>query len=342
MIASGLPPKPSTPHAPVAAPESPAASRGASVDIHGLTHRYGDRIAVDNVTFAVGAGEMFALLGPNGGGKTTLFRILSTLMRPVGGGTALICGQDVVRAPAAVRNCIGVTFQSPSLDGKLTVEENLRVHGRLYGLSGAELRARIEELTKTFDIADRRKDRADALSGGLRRRVEIAKSIMHRPRVLLLDEPSTGLDPSARRDLQSVLRALSAEGMTVFLTTHLMEEAENCSRVAIIDSRLVAIGEPEELRSSIGGDVITFDADDHEDLVRFLCAHMPNVAPVLGSDCQIRVEHSAGHKFVVSVIDAYPGRIRAVHVGKPTLGDVFMHHTGRRLDRERAIPEVRR
>jgi len=224
-----------------------------SVDVEGLTHRYGERTALDGVSFSVRSGEVFGLVGPNGGGKTTLFKILSTALAP-SSGSARVAGVDV--RDGAVRRRIGVVFQSPSLDGKLTVGENLLHHGHLYGLSGSGLKERIgEELTR-FGLKDRMGDRVEKLSGGLQRRVELAKSLLHRPEVLLLDEPSTGLDPGARRDLWDALRGL--KGVTVLLTTHLLEEAERCDRMAILHKgKIVALGEPLTLRGEIGGDVVT-------------------------------------------------------------------------------------
>ncbi len=298
----------------------------SAIEVDHLSHRYGSRVALNDVTLNVPAGKVAALLGPNGGGKTTLFKILATLMRP-SDGTARLCGHDVRTAAGAVRRCIGVTFQSPSLDLKLTVRENLKVNGHLYGLRGAALRERIDALLAEFRIADRARDFCEVLSGGLRRRVEIAKALMHAPAVLLLDEPSTGLDPAARCELSELFRRLAAGGVTVFLTTHLMEEAEPCDAVAIIDAgRLVAMDAPEVLCRSIGGDVITFETDAPQELAR----HIGSGAVVAGGT--VRVEHEAGHRFAAETIESWQGRIQAVHVGRPTLADVFMQATGRSLE----------
>jgi ABC-2 type transport system ATP-binding protein len=196
------------------------------VAVENLTHRYGERVALSGVSFAVKEGEIFGLLGPNGGGKSTLFRILSTLMSPTEG-KAAICGHDVGREPGAVRRRIGVVFQSQSLDKKLTVEENLRGQGHLHGMSGATLRERIEKVADRLGLSDRRGDLVEVLSGGLRRRVEIAKGLLHKPSVLLMDEASTGLDPGARRELwQYILELREREGVTVLLTSHILDEAD--------------------------------------------------------------------------------------------------------------------
>ncbi len=241
---------------------SPVASTfgetSAAVAVHAIAHRYGERVALRDVSFSVNAGELVALLGPNGSGKSTLSKILSTLIAPTSG-DATIGGCSVVRDPAAVRRRLGVTFQSPSIDVKLTLEENLTYHGQMYGLRGAALHARVDQSLREFDLAVRRHERAEALSGGLRRRLEIAKSLLHGPDVLLLDEPSTGLDPRARRALIELLDGRRRQrGTTCLLTTHLMDEAEACDRVAILDEgRLVAMDTPAALRQSVGGEVVT-------------------------------------------------------------------------------------
>ncbi len=301
-----------------------------AVSVAGLRHAYGDRPALRGVSFDVAPGERFAILGPNGGGKTTLFRILSTLMPPAGG-TARIGGADVREDPDRVRASLGVVFQSPSLDRKLTVEENLVHQGHLYGLAGAPLRERARDLLGRFGLADRARERAEALSGGQRRRVELAKCLLHRPRVLLMDEPSTGLDPGARRDLRDQLEDLrKSDGVTVLLTTHLMEEAERCDRVVVLDrGSVVATGAPDDLRAAIRGDVVLLEAAEPEGLRDEIRARWGAEGTVV--DGRVRVEIAAGHEFVVKVVEAFPGRIRSATFGRPTLEDVFVHHTGRRM-----------
>jgi ABC-2 type transport system ATP-binding protein len=292
-----------------------------SVDVEGLTHRYGERTALDGVSFAVGPGEVFGLAGPNGGGKTTLFKILSTALTPTAG-AARVAGIDV--RDGAVRRRIGVVFQSPSLDGKLTVAENLLHHGHLYGMSGGALRGRIDEELARFGIADRRADRVERLSGGLQRRVELAKSLLHRPEVLLLDEPSTGLDPGARRDLWDALRAL--KGVTVLLTTHLLEEAERCDRLAILHKgRIAAIGQPIALRGEIGGDVVSVRSRDPKQLAASIREKLGEEPQVVDGTLRLSKDH--GHEFVVRLVEAFPGLIESVTVAKPSLEDVFLAKT---------------
>lgn len=291
------------------------------VEVEGLTHRYGERLALDGVSFSVRAGEVFGVVGPNGGGKSTLFKILSTALRPTGG-KARVAGVDV--AEDGVRRKIGVVFQAPSLDQKLTVAENMLHHGHLYGLSGSALQGRIGEELARFKLADRSGDRIEKLSGGLQRRVELAKSLLHRPEVLLLDEPSTGLDPGARHDLWEALRGL--KGVTVLLTTHLLEEAERCDRLAILHKgKLAALGEPLALRAEIGGDVVTVRTRDAEALAAAIQAKLGEAAQVIPGG--VRMSRDRGHEFVGRLLEAFPDRIESVTVAKPSLEDVFMSKT---------------
>jgi ABC-2 type transport system ATP-binding protein len=313
-------------------------SRGASpaVAIERVTHAYGDRQALAGVDLVVGEGALVGVLGPNGGGKTTLFRILATLLRPASG-RALVCGHDTARQAAAVRACLGVVFQSPAVDRRLTVTENLATHGRLYGMKGADLRAAVPALLERMGLADRARDLAGTLSGGLLRRVEIAKALLHRPRVLLLDEPSTGLDPAARAALWDDLRTLRGRtGVTILFTTHLIEEAETCDRVAILcGGRVVADGAPRDLTAAIGGDVLVIVPRDgivglRAEVERALATGAVEV------DGTVRVEAPQAHLLVPRVIEALPGRIRAVTIAGPTLLDVFVRRTGRGFDAEAA------
>lgn len=314
-----------------------------AITIDSVTHKYGERVALDQLSFEVQPGEIFGLLGPNGGGKTTLFKLLTTLM-PVQTGELSVAGFNVRTQPDEVRRSIGVTFQAPSVDIKLTVRENIVYQGRLYGLSGSVLRDRVNEQMERFQIADRAGDIVQTLSGGLKRRVEIAKSLLHNPQVLLLDEPSTGLDPGARFDLWRALQSLRADsGVTVLVTTHLMEEAEKCDRLAILDhGRLAALGTPDELRSGIGGDCISIQAHSPEqaaDLARRIESSL-QLAPQR-FDAQLRLEAPDGAKLVHTLTSQFAGDIRSITLGKPTLEDVFIRSTGHQFWDE-GKPETRR
>lgn len=285
------------------------------------------RTALDAVSFSIAAGEMFCLLGPNGSGKSTLFRLLSTLLVPPANAVTVF-GFDLKARPADVRQTIGIVFQHSSLDKKLTVRENLLHQGHLYNLRGASLSARIDEVLARVKLADRAGDLAEVLSGGMQRRVELAKGLLHRPKLLLLDEPSTGLDPGARIEFDAYLHELQkTEGVTILLTTHILAEAERCDRLAILDrGRLVALGTPAELTAEIGADIITVDAADPEALasdIRMKFGGDPSVI-----DAKIRVERTGGAEFIPVLVGAFPGRIRSVTYSRPTLEDVFIRKTG--------------
>lgn len=294
------------------------------------TQAMGPQKALSGVDFRIAPGEVYGFLGPNGGGKTTLFRILATLAPPERG-TIHVFGADLRRQAREVRRLLGVVFQNPSLDIQLSVAENLAHQGHLYGLGGRDLAARIDRQLARFRLTDRRDQRAQELSGGLRRRAEIAKALLHEPRLLLLDEPSTGLDPAARRDLWDTLEELRRDGVTVLLTTHFMEEGDRCDRLALIDrGALVAEGAPAALKEEIGGDVVTLAGPDPETLARDLAARFPELAPEV-RDGAVRLERERAHEWVARLVEALPGRIDAVTVARPTLEDVFLHRTGNRL-----------
>jgi ABC-2 type transport system ATP-binding protein len=301
-----------------------------AISIDRLSHRYGERTAVDELSLSVAAGELFAVLGPNGSGKTTLFRVLSTLI-PLQSGAVSVLGHDLARDPAAVRRQIGVVFQSPSVDKKLSVAENLWHQGRLYGLSSSELRFRSAELLTAVGLADRAGDRIETLSGGLRRRAELAKCLLHRPRLLLLDEPSTGLDPAARIDLWRYLAQLRAESnMTIVLTTHLLDEADRADRIAIMDQgRLAALGAPLDLRGEVGGDAITIHAERPSELAATIADRFGLPPRVV--DGAVRLELPNGQQWIPRLVEAFPGEIQSITLGKPTLEDVFIDRTGHRF-----------
>jgi ABC-2 type transport system ATP-binding protein len=300
------------------------------IAVRDIVHRYAGRPALNGVSFEVQPAELFGLLGPNGSGKTTLFRILSTLMVPVGG-QALILGHDAAKEPSQLRRQIGVVFQAQSIDRKLTAAENLRHQGHLYGLHGVALRKRISAILERVGLSDRAKDKAETFSGGMQRRLELAKGLLHGPRILLLDEPTTGLDPGARRDLWQYLGILrDEEHVTVLVTTHLMEEAERCDRLAILnDGKLVALGTPLELKREIGGDVIVLETKNAEVLSSRLRARFNVEVRVV--DGQLRIEKDHAHRFVTDLVEAFPGEIDAVSIAKPSLEDVFIRRTGHRF-----------
>jgi ABC-2 type transport system ATP-binding protein len=301
------------------------------ISVQNLIHRYESRTALNGVSFDVRPAELFGLLGPNGSGKTTLFRILSTLMIPTGG-RAVVMGCDAVQDPASLRRQIGVVFQAPSVDAKLTAYENLWHQGHLYGLRGSALKQRVGEIMARVGLADRAKERVETFSGGMQRRIELAKGLLHHPGVLLLDEPTTGLDPGARRDLWQYLQMLrDEEHVSVLVTTHLMEEAERCDRLAIMnEGNLVALGTPTELKREIGGDVILLDAaHDAGLLAEHIQARFHVEATVMGN--QVRIEREGGHRFVPDLVEAFPGEIQAISVSKPALEDVFIHRTGHKF-----------
>jgi len=334
----------------------------AAIHVEGLSHQYPlpkpsrrnnnqpkpRELALDGVSFQVNPGEIFGILGPNGGGKSTLFKVLSTMLRASAGngranGTAKVMGHDVVMAPDRVRQQLGVVFQSPSLDGKLTAAENLRHHGRLYGIPRFELAKRINHWLAHWGLADRQNELVERFSGGMRRKVEVAKAILHEPKLLLMDEPATGLDPAARRDLWQILFELREKrGMTIVLTTHLMDEADRCDRLAIMsEGKLIAVDTPERLKARIGGDVITVEPepDQTTEQIEQLAVEITErfapwdkgATPTI-IDGRVRFEKPDGARVVAEVAAAFPGRIRGLSVGRPTIEDVFLRLTGASLD----------
>jgi ABC-2 type transport system ATP-binding protein len=325
----------------------------SALSVEQLTHRYPpqkprrsrrgvkpvvhpDRPALDHVSFDIRPGEIFGILGPNGGGKTTLFRIIATLMTP-SSGAVRVFGNDVLGQPTRVRQTLGVVFQNPSLDGKLSAAENLMHHGHLYGLRGSDLDRRIGQWLTQFNLADRRDHDVEHFSGGMRRRVELAKALLHEPRLLLLDEPATGLDPGARRDLWNSLERLRRERqVTIVLTTHLMDEADRCDRLAIIhEGKLVAVDTPANLKARIGGDVVTASprgsADDLAKQITARFAPWPAGAQPVVADGEVHIERPDGPRFVAELAAAFPDQLQSIKVGQPTLEDVFLHLTGHTL-----------
>ena len=298
------------------------------VSVENLVHRYAKDTVLDTVSLEVNPAEIFGFLGPNGSGKTTLFRVLSTLVPPQSGRVTML-GHDLATSRDELRREIGVVFQSPSLDKQLTAEENLRHHGHLYGLRGAELESRISTMLTRFGLADRRREYVKNFSGGMKRRVELAKGLLTSPRILLMDEPSTGLDPAARIEMwRSLKEVRDRDNVTILVTTHLMDEGDRCDRLAIMDrGRIVASGTPAQLKDRIGGDVITLTSDDPAALRDSLARRFTDVT-IEQVNGTLRIERHRAHEFVPQLVEAAPGMIRSVSIGKPTLEDVFIHLTG--------------
>lgn len=300
------------------------------VSVQNLSYAYGERAALRELSFDVEQGSAFGILGPNGCGKSTLFRILATLQKAASG-DAIIDGLKLSAGGAAVRRKLGIVFQSGSTDARLTVDENLRAQGMLYGLSGASLSRRADEALELVRLTDRRNDLAGALSGGQRRRVEIAKALLHSPPLLLMDEASSGLDPASRRELWQALHDLrERKGVTILFTTHLMDEAENASRLLLMqEGHAVGEGSPEELKSNVGGDIVVFQPLDNA-----LAADLRRIfnVEVIEWSGEVHVETAKGHRFIAEAFEALPGRIEAASLRRPTLEDVFLKLTGQPLD----------
>jgi ABC-2 type transport system ATP-binding protein len=303
-----------------------------AIKIHDIRFAYGSRQALQDVSLEIAPGEIFALLGPNGGGKSTLFRLLATLI-PLQSGEIEILSASVRTQAEDIRRRLGVVFQSPSVDAKLRVWENVRHQGWLYGLSGQELKTRGREMLSQLGLADRERDFVETLSGGLRRRLELAKGMLHRPAVLLMDEPSTGLDPAARFDFWTYLRQLRDQhGVTVLLTTHLLEEADRADRVAILsEGQIVACGPPDQLRSEVGGESIVINTSP--DKAESLAAEIGDLLQVetrrVDDAIHIAVPNSA--EVVKQLLEKFGPAISELRLGKPTLEDVFIARTGHRF-----------
>ena len=305
-----------------------------AIAVEGLTKRYGAATAVDGVSFEVGRGEIFGFLGPNGAGKSTTIKMLATLIRP-SAGTARLDGRDIIRDAVRVRQSIGLVFQDNSLDDRLTAEENLYIHALVYDVPLADFAARAHGALEMVDLLDRRRAVVRTFSGGMRRRLEIARGLLHRPAVLFLDEPTVGLDPQTRNAIWAHLRALrEAAQTTVFMTTHYMDEAENCDRIAIIDhGRLIAEGTPEELKRSVGGDVLEVRSPDPGVLGPELSERYG--CPVqAGREGLLRLEVPDGATFLPRLAADFPGRIQSIGTRRPTLEDVFLRLTGRAIREE--------
>ena len=300
------------------------------IAVQDLKRRYGDFEAVRGVSFSVATGEVFGFLGPNGAGKTTTISMLCTLIRP-SSGSASVNGFDVVRHPMDVRHSIGVVFQDPTLDEQLTAEQNLRFHGFAYGMSRAAVGERMRELLTLVGLWERRHDRVKTYSGGMKRRLELARGLLHRPRVLFLDEPTLGLDPQTRRLIwDHVLALREREAITIFLTTHYMDEAEFSDRVAIIDhGQIVALDTLDRLKDGLGGDIVTLRAEDGARAARELETRYGLAAQHVDGTLTFRVPH--GDQWLPGFVRDFPLRLDSIAVRRPTLDDVFLALTGREI-----------
>lgn len=295
-----------------------------------LGRRFGDLDAVRDVSFEVGEGEVFGFLGPNGAGKSTTINMLCTLLRPTSG-RASIAGLDVARQPLQVRGQIGLVFQDTTLDDYLTAAENLRFHAELYGVDPAIREERLGAVLEMVGLTDRRDDLVGDFSGGMKRRLEIARGLIHSPRVLFLDEPTVGLDPQTRAHIWEYINDLRRrEQITIFLTTHYMDEAEHCDRIAIVDhGSLVAIDSPDALKATIGKDRIELHVDDAEATISELAARFGLQAHV--SEGAVIFQVAGGEQFVPRLFAELVQPIRSIRVARPSLDDVFMAYTGRTI-----------
>ncbi len=296
-----------------------------------LVKAYGPLTAVDGVSFDVEEGEVFGFLGPNGAGKTTTISMLCTLLNPTAG-SATVNGFDIVAQRNEVRSSIGIVFQDPSLDSYLTGYENMRFHAAVYGVPRETARTRIRSLLEIVDLWDRRKDQVLTYSGGMRRRLEVARGLVHYPTVLFLDEPTIGLDPQSRKHLWNyVLDLARKENITIFLTTHYLDEAEHCSRIAIIDhGKIIALDTPDGLKRSIGGDALTLRTADDEKAARLLKTKL-KLDPHTVSGGGVHVAVRNGDAAIPKILKSIPFEVHSVTLTRPTLDDVFIELTGRQL-----------
>jgi ABC-2 type transport system ATP-binding protein len=306
------------------------------IEVKNLSKKFDRITAVDGISFSVAKGEIFGFLGSNGAGKSTTISMLATLVEPTGG-EAWINNFNILTDRNDVRKSIGLVFQDPSLDDRLTAEENLRFHARLYGVSADDYKKRVEEVLELVELKDRRNDIVQTFSGGMRRRLEIARGLIHYPAVLFLDEPTLGLDPQTRAHLwEYVLRLKREKEMTIFMTTHYMNEAENCDRIAIIDrGKIVALDTPAELKKKIGGDIIRMKSVEKEKLEKELKERY-ELEVKEGEDGTVQIEVANAETFMPRLFNELDSKIESVELRRPTLDDVFLALTGRRIREEHA------
>ena len=310
-------------------------TRDTVIQASGLVKKYGDLEAVRGIELEVHSGEIFGFLGPNGAGKSTTISMLCTLLTPTAG-SASVAGINVVLDPAAVRQRIGLVFQDPSLDDQLTGRENLEFHAFIYSVPAPERRQRIDEMLELLQLSDRASSQVRTYSGGMKRRLEIARGMLHQPQILFLDEPTLGLDPQTRKSIWTHLNELrSKKGVTIFMTTHYMDEAEYCDRIAIIDrGRIVALGTPDELKAKVGGDVVTITSSQPDEAARELEKTL-GVTPTRENG-SLRMEVPDGKKFVPRLVRELTVPVDTVTLRRPSLDDVFLKLTGRAIREEEA------
>jgi ABC-2 type transport system ATP-binding protein len=307
----------------------------AIIEANDLVKKFGSFTAVDGVSFNVETGEVFGFLGPNGAGKTTTINMLCTLLTP-SGGSALINGYDIVKQQNAVRRSIGLVFQDPTVDEYLSAEQNLLFHAYAYNVPRKVRKERIDQLLELVELADRRKSKVNTFSGGMKRRLELVRGLLHRPEVLFLDEPTLGLDPQTRRYIWDyVLSIREQENLTIFLTTHYMDEAENCDRIAIIDTgKIIALDTPEKLKDSLGGDLVTLTAENSAEAIVEL-KELYSISPEFkDGDITFCIEHS--DTFIPDFARTFKNRLLSINMRKPTLDDVFLKLTGRAIRDQQA------
>lgn len=300
------------------------------IEVKNLTKKFNDLTAVDHISFNVKKGEIFGFLGPNGAGKSTTINMLSTLLTPTNG-EALINGFNILSERNKVRKSIGLVFQDSSLDDRLTAEENLLFHAKLYGVPKEDCKKRIKEVFNLVELWERRKNIVKTFSGGMKRRLEIARGLIHAPKVLFLDEPTLGLDPQTRAHLWDyILKLKNEKNMTIFMTTHYMQEAENCDRIAVIDyGKIVAMDTPLGLKKIVGGDIIKIKSKQNKRLKLELEKKYEQKIQEENGTLQIKVAN--GEKFLPRLFNEIDTKIDSIELRKPTLDDVFLHLTGRAI-----------
>jgi len=301
-----------------------------TIEVDNLSRIFGSLRAVDNVSFEVQRGEIFGFLGPNGAGKTTTISMLCTLLKPTSG-SGRVNGYDIIRQRSEVRRSIGLVFQESSLDEYLTAQQNLLFHAYAYSIPRAERDSRIDYILDLVGLKDRRNNKVSTFSGGMKRRLEIARGLLHEPKVLFLDEPTLGLDPQTRRHIwDHILELQRKHDLTIFLTTHYMDEAENCHRISIIDNgQIIALNTPEKLKDAIGGDLVTLKAEDNQKAKQELIEKF-KIQPAVDNGT-VSFTVSEGEKFIAGLLNGFDSRLVSINMRRPTLDDVFLKLTGRAI-----------